>query len=119
MILVSLGLFPILGAVLQQIPRPVLGGSTFVMFSLIVVSGIRIIGSNHLTKKDTITVALSVGMGLGVQLLPDVLNILPPLWKQIFGSGITTGGLTAILCGLLLPEHVRKPALQAQPSEAS
>ncbi|WP_226576057.1 uracil-xanthine permease family protein [Acuticoccus sediminis] len=118
-ILVILGLFPILGAVLQQIPRPVLGGSTFVMFSLIVVSGIRIIGSQHMTKKDTITVALSVGMGLGVQLLPDVLNFLPPLWKQIFSSGITTGGLTAILCGLLLPEHVRRPALQAQPSEAS
>lgn len=117
-ILVVLGLFPILGAVLQQIPRPVLGGSTFVMFSLIVVSGIRIIGSQHLTRKDTITVALSVGMGLGVQLLPEVLSFLPPLWKQIFSSGITTGGLTAILCGLLLPEYGRKPVMQERVTEA-
>lgn len=112
-ILVLLGLFPILGAVLQQIPRPVLGGSTFVMFSLIVVSGIRIIGSHQLTRKDTITVALSVGVGLGVQLVPDVLSFLPPLWRQIFSSGITTGGLTAILCGAFLPEmRTRSVALK-------
>lgn len=108
-ILVILGLFPVLGAVLQQIPRPVLGGSTFVMFSLIVVSGIRIIGSQELGKKEIITVALSVGVGAGVQLVPDILNFLPPLWKQIFSSGITTGGLTAILCGLLLPDMRTSP----------
>ncbi|MDO6575524.1 solute carrier family 23 protein, partial [Staphylococcus pasteuri_A] len=34
-ILVVLGLFPVLGAVLQQIPKPVLGGATLVMFGTV------------------------------------------------------------------------------------
>jgi len=117
-ILVILGLCPMLGAVLMQIPRPVLGASTFVMFSLIVVSGIRIIGSQPLGRKEIITAALSIGMGAGVQLVPEVLEFLPSLWQRIFSSGITTGGLTAVLCGALLPDMKPEASPRVRMEEA-
>ncbi len=42
-ILLVLGLFPVLGAVLQQIPKPVLGGATLVLFGSVAAAGIRLL----------------------------------------------------------------------------
>lgn len=102
-ILVLLGLIPVIGLALQSIPRPVLGATTFIMFSLIAVSGIQIVGSQNLNRAQILGIAISIGAGVGVQLVPDALNFLPPLWQQIFGSAITTGGLLAIIFGLIMP----------------
>ncbi|MCI0511208.1 xanthine permease XanP [Chromohalobacter marismortui] len=102
-ILLLLGLIPALGSVLQYIPRPVLGAATTLMFGLIAVSGIRILSDQAMTRKTIMTIAVSLGMGLGVQLVPEALSGLPDTARQIFASPITTGGLSAILCTLLLP----------------
>lgn len=102
-ILVILGLFPVIGIALQNIPRPVLGATTFIMFSLIAVSGIQIVGSQRLNRAQILGIAISIGAGVGVQLVPGALNFLPELWQRIFGSAITTGGLLAIIFGILLP----------------
>ena len=103
-ILVLLGLFPFIGVILQSIPRPVLGATTFVMFSLIAVSGIQIVGSQRLGRAQIMGIALAIGAGVGVQLVPEALNFLPELWQRIFGSAITTGGLLAIIFGAVLPQ---------------
>ncbi|MCK2047209.1 uracil-xanthine permease family protein [Chromohalobacter moromii] len=112
-ILLLLGLIPALGTLLQFIPRPVLGAATTLMFGLIAVSGIRILSDQAMTRKTIMTIAVSVGMGLGVQLVPEALAGLPETAERIFSSPITTGGLTAILCTLLLPssiEDAKEPA---------
>jgi xanthine permease XanP len=83
------------------------------MFGLIAVSGIRILSDQAMTRKTIMTIAVSVGMGLGVQLVPEALAGLPETAERIFSSPITTGGLTAILCTLLLPssiEDAKEPA---------
>ena len=74
------------------------------MFGTIAVAGIRILASEQFNRKKVLTVAISFGLGLGVTLVPDLLKGLPELAQKIFSSSITTGGLTAILCTLLLPE---------------
>lgn len=102
-ILVILGLIPVIGIALQSIPRPVLGATTFIMFSLIAVSGIQIVGSLQLNRAQILGIAIAIGAGVGVQLVPDALNFLPELWQRIFGSAITTGGLLAIIFGLIMP----------------
>lgn len=100
-----MGLFPILGAILVQIPKPVLGGATLVMFGTVAASGIRILASESLDRRQVMIIAVSIGMGLGVTIVPEVLSQMPELVKNIFGSSITTGGLTAILLSLVLPEE--------------
>ncbi len=102
-ILVILGLFPVLGAILQQIPKPVLGGATLVMFGTVAAAGIRILAQAPLDRRSLLIMATSFGIGLGVSSQPELLSQMPTLVQNLFGSAITSGGLTAILMTLLLP----------------
>lgn len=102
-IFVILGLVPIVAGVFQTIPQPVLGGATIIMFGTVAVAGIKIISCVNLTKRASIILAVSLGLGLGVSVVPDLLDQMPPLVKSIFSSGISTGGLTALLLNIVLP----------------
>ena len=46
--------------------------------------------------------ALSFSLGLSVELVPEILSQLPETIRNIFASGITTGGVTAILSNILI-----------------
>jgi xanthine permease XanP len=103
-IFVFLGLSPLLAGVFRIMPEPVLGGATILMFGTVAVAGIRILATQHLGSREILIVAVSLGIGLGVTMVPDILkNIAPPEIKNVFSSGITAGGLTAILLSLVLP----------------
>ena len=102
-----LGLFPIVGGVLQAIPQPVLGGATIIMFGSVAAAGLKIIASIKIGRRETIILATSLGLGLGVAFAPDLLAGLPPLAKNIFGSGISTGGLGAVILNIVLPGERR------------
>lgn len=102
-----MGLFPIVGGVLQAIPQPVLGGATIIMFGTVAAAGLKIISSIELGRRETIILATSLGLGLGVTFAPDLLTGLPVLAKNIFGSGISTGGICALVLNILLPGERR------------
>jgi xanthine permease XanP len=103
-LLVIVGLFPVVGGLIQAMPKPVLGGATLVMFGTIATAGVRILASESLDRRKTLIIATSLGLGLGVMMVPDVLKEAPVLVQTMFGSAITTAGVTAILLVLLLPE---------------
>ena len=100
--LILLGLFPAVGLVFSLMPEPVLGGATLLMFGTVAAAGIRIIASQKIDRKATLVMALSFSFGLSVELVPEILSQLPETVKNIFSSGITTGGLTAILANILI-----------------
>ena len=102
-IFVILGLFPIVAGVFQALPQPVLGGATIVMFGTVAVAGIKILSCVDLTKRNSIILAVALGLGLGVTFVPEILDGMPALVKSIFASGISTGGITALLLNILLP----------------
>ncbi|WP_295895085.1 nucleobase:cation symporter-2 family protein [uncultured Vibrio sp.] len=111
-ILVLLGLFPILGAVLMTIPKPVLGGATLVMFGTVAAAGIKIIANEQLDRRRIMTIAISLGLGLGVMLVPDLLKEAPKLVQSIFGSPVTMSGIAAlVITGAmsLVPDAKSKP----------
>ncbi|WP_219337595.1 uracil-xanthine permease family protein [Pseudomonas sp. Xaverov 259] len=103
-LLFCLGLFPLIGAVLQQIPKPVLGGATLVMFGSVVAAGVRILAQAPLDRRSMLIIATSFGVGLGIAAQPNLLHLMPTLVQNLFDSAITSGGLTAIVLCLLLPE---------------
>ena len=45
---------------------------------------------------------LAFGLGLGVMMVPATLSKMPEVIQKIFGSPITTGGLTAIIADIVL-----------------
>ncbi len=104
-ILFVLGFFPMIGGVLQQIPKPVLGGATLVMFGTVAAAGIKILASIELDRRKMLIMAVSFGVGLGVSMVPEALALMPKSVQNIMGSPVTTGGLMAIILNLLVPDH--------------
>ncbi len=117
-ILFALGLFPLLGAVLQQIPKPVLGGATLIMFGSVAAAGIRILSQVRLDRRNMLIIAASLGIGLGVAAQPELLHQMPRLVQNLFDSAITCGGLTAILLDLLLPREQTESITVARAQQA-
>jgi len=101
--LVILGLFPVVGAFFRSLPSPVLGGATIVMFGTVGAAGIRIIATSKIDRRDMLIMAVSFGLGFGVAYVPEFLSKAPKAIQQIFGSAITTGGISALLLNALLP----------------
>ncbi|HRN16219.1 MAG TPA: nucleobase:cation symporter-2 family protein [Xylanibacter oryzae] len=100
--LIILGLFPIVGIIFSLMPSAVLGGATLLMFGTVAAAGIRIVSSQELNRKAVLVLAISLSFGIGVELMPDILKQFPEAIKTIFSSGITTGGLVAIISNAVL-----------------
>lgn len=101
-LLIILGVFPAIGNVFSLMPAPVLGGATLLMFGTVAAAGIRIIASQTINRKATLVMAISFAIGLSVEMVPDILKQLPDSLQSIFSSGITTGGLTAIITNMVI-----------------
>lgn len=104
-LLVLLGLFPIIGAVLQTLPKPVLGGATLVIFGTVAAAGIRILATAELDRRDLLIMAVSFGLGLGVIAVPEITSSFPSLMKSIFSSSVTVSGISAIVMSLIIPKQ--------------
>lgn len=100
--LVILGLFPAVSLVFSLMPEPVLGGATLLMFGTVATAGIRIIASQPIGRKEILVIAVSLALGLSVEMVPNILAGLPDTLRSIFSSGITTGGMAAIVSNLLI-----------------
>lgn len=100
--LILLGIFPAVGKVFSLIPDPVLGGATLLMFGTVAAAGVRIISTQKMNRKAVLVMALSFSFGLSVELVPDILSKFPQEISTLFSSGITTGGIVAILSNILI-----------------
>jgi NCS2 family nucleobase:cation symporter-2 len=102
-ILILLGLFPKLAAVVASIPNAVLGGAGIAMFGMIIASGIRSLGKvNFDGNQNLMLVAISIGVSM-IPIAAPTFYAHFPAWAQILlKSGITFGSIMAILLNLLL-----------------
>ena len=100
--LVALGFLPKIAALATIIPTAVLGGAMIVMFGTVMSQGVKMlaaaIGKN---EGNAMIVACSLGMGLGVTVVPDIFKILPESIQIITSNGIVAGSLTAILLNIV------------------
>lgn len=102
-LLIVIGFVPKIAALAQLVPGSVLGGAMVALFGMVISSGIRIIGTQvDLNRHENLfIIACSIGMGLGVTVVPQ-LFAGAPAWAQIMlGNGIIAGSFTAIFMNLL------------------
>ncbi|WP_297327702.1 nucleobase:cation symporter-2 family protein [uncultured Bartonella sp.] len=104
-ILVVLGLFPKIAALIQAMPEPVLGGAAMIMFGSVAASGINILSSITLDRRALLIIAIALSVGVGVPQVPAFVSHLPVFVADIMKSGLAAGGITAIILNLLLPEQ--------------
>ncbi len=96
--LIILGLAPKIGAATLAIPGPVLGGAMLAMFGMVISAGIKMLSHVDLNKQENmVIVAISLGMGLAVTVVPDLFAVLPDNLSVITSSGIVMGSMTAII----------------------
>ena len=101
-ILVLLGLFPKLAAIVASVPNPVLGGAGLAMFGMIIASGIRSLGKVSFDNNyNLMLVAISVGVAMIPLASPTFYNHFPDWAKIVLKSGITFGSIMAICLNLL------------------
>jgi xanthine permease len=109
--LVFLGFVPKVAAVVGAMPAPVLGGAAIVLFGMIISIGMRIVARNAaLTQRNLTIVAVSVVLGVGVEIQSDALAQLPSDLQILATSGIIVGGLTALVLNVVLPDDEVVPA---------
>lgn len=104
-ILFIMGMFPIIGAVFTQLPKPVVGGVTLLMFATVATAGIRILSTVDFTHRNIMIIATSLGLSMGIAFVPDVLSQTPQLFQNIFGSAVTMSGIVAITLDMILPKN--------------
>ncbi|MBZ2175010.1 purine permease [Schnuerera sp. xch1] len=104
-ILMILGIFPKLGALVAIMPEPVLGGAGIVMFGMVAASGIKTLSRVKMTNRNLLIIAVSIGLGLGVTVRPEIISNLPESLKMLFSSGISTGTIAALILNLVLKEE--------------
>ena len=109
-ILIFFGLVPGIGSWLASVPPPVMSGLTILLFGLIATAGIRILMRAHLDHRGLLILAVSLGVGICIGFEPKVVEPLPDTIELVLGSGITSGGLTALLLNMILPRKKEETA---------
>lgn len=115
-ILVVLGLIPKVSAIVEGVPRAVLGGAGIALFGMVAASGIRTLAKVKFNNKNVLIVALSVGVALLPTVAPDIYDHFPTWFQLIFDSGISAGAIVAILLNLLLNTSELRAQAASEPS---
>lgn len=101
-ILMLMGLFPKLGALVASIPLPVLGGAGLVLFGSVAAAGIQTLAKVNMgDTRNLIIVALSLALGVIPSTVPTLYHNLPEAMRLILDSGITSAAIAAILLNIL------------------
>ncbi|MEV5541635.1 nucleobase:cation symporter-2 family protein [Saccharopolyspora shandongensis] len=110
-VLVLLGLFPVVGAVVSLVPQPVLGGAALVLFGSVATSGIRTLGKSDLGDPfNSLIVAGALGIGMIPVVAPHFYEHFPAALRTVLDSGISTGCIAALLLNILFNAWRKHPA---------
>jgi len=100
--LIALGFIPKIAAITTIIPSSVLGGAMLAMFGMVVAQGIKMLSKIVADSQDnSMIIACSIGMGLGVSVVPDLFVSLPAGIQILTSNGIVAGSMTAIILNIL------------------
>jgi len=110
--LIICGLIPKVGAIIRTVPIEVLGGGVIVMFGMVVAAGISMLSDVNWNRRNMVIFAISLSVGLGLQLEPDAVKYLPDTLRILMTSGLLPAALIAIVLNLILPEHLSDEAME-------
>ena len=102
--LILCGLIPKVGAAIATVPIEVLGGGVIVMFGMVAAAGVSLLSAVEWNRRNMMIFAVSLSVGLGLQLVPEAVQYLPPTIKVLMTSGLLPAAVIAIALNLLLPE---------------
>jgi uracil-xanthine permease len=108
----NVGLIAMTGVMIRTIPIEVLGGGVIVMFGMVVAAGMSMLSDVDWNRRNMVIFAISISIGLGLQLEPGAVQHLPDTAKILLTSGLLPAALIAIVLNLLLPEELAEESTE-------
>jgi xanthine permease XanP len=106
-----LGLFaamPKLAACFLALPASIVGGALMFSGSMMLVSGIQIVAAGPLDIRKTMTVGISLVLGLSHETFPTFYQTLPHGLRVVTGSMLSIATIIAVSLNLLFRLGIRK-----------
>ncbi len=103
--LIICGFLPKIGAAVSTVPINVLGGGVIVMFGMVAAAGINMLSDVVWNRRNMVILAVSLSVGLGLQLEPGALQHLPKTAQILLTSGLLPAAILAVILNLTLPEE--------------
>lgn len=104
--LIVCGFIPKIGAIINTVPINVLGGGVVVMFGMVCASGVRMLADVNWNRRNMVIFAISLSIGLGLQLEPSALQHLGSTAQILLTTGLLPAATIAIILNLFLPEEI-------------
>ena len=104
--LIVCGLIPKIGAIVSTVPINVLGGGVIVMFGMVAAAGVNMLSGVNWNRRNMVIFAVSLSIGLGLQLEPGALQHLPKTAQILLTSGLLPAAFLSIVLNLILPEEL-------------
>lgn len=104
--LIVCGLVPKFGAIVSTVPINVLGGGVIVMFGMVCAAGVNMLSDVSWNRRNMVIFAVSLSVGLGLQLEPTALQHLPKTLQILLTSGLLPAAGLSIILNLVLPEEI-------------
>ncbi len=108
--LIVAGLIPKIGALISTVPIEVLGGGVIVMFGMVAAAGVSMLSDVDWSRRNMVIFAISLSLGLGLQLEPGALQHLPDTVRVLLSSGLLPAATIAIVLNLALPQDPQPQA---------
>lgn len=103
-IMLAAGIFPKFSGLMATIPQPVLGGATVTVFAAITMSGIQLLNEQPMNYRNRMIVGIALALGLGIDAAPDILQFVPQLMRNIFGSSLVVSFLVVFILNIIIPK---------------
>lgn len=101
--LLFIGIFPKISALVTIVPKAVLGGATLALFGIITSSGVSMLSKLNFFENNNFTiVGTSIAVGVGATFAPEIFDQLPQTISMICSNGLFMVSFTAICLNLLL-----------------
>jgi len=117
-ILLVLGSIPKLAALVAAIPAAVLGGAGIALFGMVAATGLRLLARVDFERAHNLfIVAVSLGLGVGIPMFPQVFAFLPQQAGILCSNGIFMGTAAALTLNWLFNMRARRAELP-EPGES-
>lgn len=107
--LILLGIFPKVAAIITIIPKPVLGGATLALFGVITSAGLSMLSSLNFFEDNNFTIiGTSIAIGVGATFAPEIFSQLPETLNMLCTNGLFMVSISSIILNLVL-NHLKLP----------
>jgi xanthine permease XanP len=101
LLIACVALLPRATLAITLIPTPVIGAINIYAAAFLIVSGLELAASRSLDDRGVFMIGISLTIGIGVMLMPELTTNVPASLHYIIGSGFVMAGLTAVVLNLL------------------